>query len=373
MYLFNLFKQQTFIQSYATKLTTCMNKNFKMKNVVLIFTIIVMVLLAGLTGTIAYYNSIIDKKNVEIQSLLKEREQIKIWLDKNLTLLTSLVRERDDLQQENIRLQDWLNKNKTYYEQQITILQNQISNMNKKMIELENTIKSYQVYKQEYQSFKIAYQNLRNIVNQRIIHSNVTLFITPYDLAVNEIVYKITGGWSNPSDINEFWKDIKALYNWILNNIEYRSDGLYPILPLEPYEKVNFEDEMWQFSNETLKLKKGDCEDMAILLCSMIRCYVKGRYPIEVIAICSETSGHAALQIPVSGYKLVILDPAGKYYSQDALGNIIANDIKAEISRWINYWKPSMGGNIQVSRVFSDEIDKEFTSTNEYLAWMYSR
>ncbi|MEM2180808.1 MAG: hypothetical protein QXO27_04250 [Candidatus Aenigmatarchaeota archaeon] len=62
-----------------------MNKNFKTKNVVLIFTIIVMVFLAGLIGTIAYYNSIIDKKDLEIQLILKEREQIKIWSDKEFT------------------------------------------------------------------------------------------------------------------------------------------------------------------------------------------------------------------------------------------------------------------------------------------------
>ncbi len=350
-----------------------MSKGVSLKNVVLASTIFVTVFLASFLGTVAYYNSIIGKKNIEIKSLLKEKEQIQTWLDKNVTLLNSLIKEKDNLQQDNIRLQDWLNKNITYYEQKITILQNQIIDMNNKIAELQYMVNSYQAYKQEYLSFEEAYERLRSIVNQRVKHKNVTSFITPYDLAVKETVYKITGGWSNPSDISEFWKDVKALYNWIVNNIEYRYDGLYPILPPKPYEKVDFENEMWQFPNETLELKKGDCEDMAILLCSMIICYVDGKYPIEVITICSEKSGHAAVQIPVSGYKLVILDPAGKYYSQDIWGNIMANDIRSEINRWLNYWKPKMGGDIQVCRIFSDKIDKEFTSTNEYIEWMYSR
>lgn len=37
----------------------------------------------------------------------------------------------------------------------------------------------------------------------------------------------------------------------------------------------------------------------------------------------------------------------------------MTDDIRTEISRWLNYWKPKMGGDIQVCRIFSDEIDKE--------------
>jgi hypothetical protein len=97
------------------------------------------------------------------------------------------------------------------------------------------------------------------------------------------------------------------------------------------------------------------------------------KYQVECIIIESSTSGHMAVQIPVSGYKLVILDPAGKYYSHDILGNIAFNDITTEINNWLNYWKPYMGSDVYVSRVFSDYLDKTFTSTNEYITWMYSR
>ena len=198
-------------------------------------------------------------------------------------------------------------------------------------------------------------------------------FITPQDQTVRDIVYSITGGWSNPSDWNEYREDIKAMYDWVVNNIEYRYDGLYPILPEDPSGDLYFWNEMWQFSNETLSLRKGDCEDMAILLCSMIRCYSGMRYYTEVILILSSISGHAAVQIPVEGYKLVILDPAGRYYSHDFWGNVAFNDITTEINNWLNYWKPEMGSDVYVDRVFSDYIDKTFTSTSEYISWMYSR
>ena len=223
------------------------------------------------------------------------------------------------------------------------------------------------------QAYVDAYKSLRDKVNQRWNHIDIEPFIIPQDRTVRDIVYAITGGWSNPSDWSEYWKDVKAMYTWVINNIGYRDDGLYPMLPYDPSGDLHFGKDVWQFPNETLSLRKGDCEDMAILLCSMIRCYSNMKCWVECIVIESSTSSHVAVQIPVSGCKLVILDPAGRYYSHDIWGNIVFNDIAVEINKWLNYWKSQMGSDVRVARVFSDYIDKKFNSTNEYIAWMYSR
>ncbi len=225
----------------------------------------------------------------------------------------------------------------------------------------------------EYDRYVTAYQNLRNIINQRSLKTDIESFITPQNPDVISIVYNITGGWSNSSDWNEYWSDVKTMYMWIRNNVKYRYDGLYPILPSDPAGSLQHWDEMWQFPNETLSLRKGDCEDQAILLCSMIRCYCGIQYQVECIWITSTESGHVGVQIPVTEHKLVIFDPAGGYYSSDAWGNIVFNDIAVGINNWLNYWKPIMGNDVYVYRVFSDYIDKYFTSTNEYITWMYSR
>ncbi|MGB9728003.1 MAG: transglutaminase domain-containing protein [Nitrososphaeria archaeon] len=336
------------------------------KTLAIALTTIIVVLISSFTGTILYYNSLINEKNTQIKSLSTQKIQLQVWLENNITQLNSITREKE-------MLESWLKENKTYYEQTIASLQNQITILNNKILELDSEIKVYQKYKEEYSVYTREYENLKNVVNQRFDQSNVKAFITPEDKIVSDTVYKITGGWSNPSDWNEFWKDVRTMYNWVLNNIRYRNDGLYPMLPPDPSGKIEFENEMWQFANETLNLREGDCEDMAILLCSMIRCYVNSKYPAEVIIVYGESSGHAAVQIPVSGYRLVILDPAGKYYTQDILGNVAPNDIKTEINKWLNYWKTKIEGNIQVNRIFSDTIDKEFNSTNEYITWMYSR
>ncbi len=232
---------------------------------------------------------------------------------------------------------------------------------------------SYDALQSSYSSYTAAYANLRDLINERALQLGVMDFVTPNDPAVNSIVLSVTGGWSDPSDWNEYWSDVKEMYDWVVNNVEYRYDGLAPILPVSPSGSVEYAPEMWQFPGETLDLRQGDCEDMAILLTSMILSYNGGDYWVEVIAITSSTSGHAAVQFPVSGDQLTILDPAGNYYTHDGGGSLSSRDISTEINNWLNYWKPAMGSDVRVDRVFSNTVDRSFTSTSEYTTWMYSR
>lgn len=225
----------------------------------------------------------------------------------------------------------------------------------------------------EYNSYAAAYQRLRDEINQRWNEQDVEPFITPLDLLVNATVLDVTGGWSNTSDWNEYWDDVKAMYNWVADNIEYQSDGLFPVLPDDPSDETNYLMEMWQFPNETLTLGKGDCEDMAILLCSMIRCYNNMEYYVECIGTVSSTAGHLAVQIPIADYKLVILDPAGRYCSCDLSGKIVFRNVSEETDNWLDYWKPEMGEDVYVNLVFSGCIHETFASTADYLSWMCSR
>lgn len=231
----------------------------------------------------------------------------------------------------------------------------------------------YDSLQAEYDRYVAAYQRLRDKINQRWDLQNVEPFVTSTGQAVNAEVLSITGGWSNTSNWDEYWDDIKAMYHWVVSNIEYRSDGLFPVLPDDPSDGIDYWDEMWQFPNETLSLRQGDCEDMAILLCSMIRCYTDMQYWAECIVITGSMGGHMAVQIPVGDDKLVIFDPAGGYYSSDWLGNIVFNNISMEIDNWLDYWKPEMGYDVYVYSIFSDYIHETFASTDDYITWMYSR
>lgn len=350
------------------------------RNVAIALGIVCIVLSATLVGTVANYFPIVKSKDDLIANqtalIVELREQLNDTNAENLALETrinQLQNQISTLESQRAMLQSQI----TQLESQKAALQNQIEDLENQIAALQGEV-SYldsqiQTLQAEYDRYVLAYQNLRDEVNHRWNHQDLESFITPSDPAVKNIVYSVTGGWSDPSDWNEYWNDMKALYLWVVNNIEYRHDGLYPMLPDDPSWGLDFWTEVYQFPNETLSLRQGDCEDMAMLLCSMIRCYTNQQYWAEAIGIRSSSSGHVGVQIPVSGYRLVILDPAGKYYSHDTFGNIAFNSITTEINNWLNYWKSDMGNDVYVHRVFSDYMDRPFSSTSEYISWMYSR
>lgn len=195
----------------------------------------------------------------------------------------------------------------------------------------------------------------------------------PDDSSVEQIVTEITGGWSDPSNWDEFWDDVKAMYDWVVNHTEYRYDGLFPILPNELSGDAQYHDEMWQFPNETLSLGRGDCEDMAILLCSMILRYTGEEYWTECITLAGSNNGHMGVQIPVGENKLAILDPAGHYYTSDVGGSLVSKNISIEINNWLDSWESELGSGAYVSGVFANYLDETFSSTSEYISWMSAR
>jgi hypothetical protein len=228
----------------------------------------------------------------------------------------------------------------------------------------------YNKLKTQYNTFVAEYQKLRTETDQRLLRGSAKVFVTPSDPAVMSLVYNITGKTSNTDDSSQYWKDIKAMYEWVNTNIKYREDGLYPVLPYDLEDGLEHSDQMAQFPNETLVLKMGDCEDMAMLLTSMIRAYFNNSYTTESIWITGESAGHVAVQIPFRYGKLVILDPVRDYYSHDTLGDISLNSISTELYNWMSIWRPSLGKDVHVYRIFSDYVDKFFESNEEYLTWM---
>jgi hypothetical protein len=233
---------------------------------------------------------------------------------------------------------------------------------------------SYDMLQSNYYSFLSGYADLRNQINKRALQFGVKDFITPKDTAVENVVLNITGGWSTTSDWSEFWNNVKKMYDWVVNSIKFRPDGLFPTLPSTPLGNIEYKRDMWQFPNETLSLREGDCEDMAMLLTSIMLSYGGEKYgKIECIMIRGSLGAHVGLQMLFTGDKLTILDPAGHFYTQTLDGNLDSKDISTEINNWLNHWEPEVGSDARVERVFSSSVDKEFSSISEYVSWMYTR
>ena len=306
---------------------------------------------------VANLNEQVNQKENEISSLSSQLSQKESTIANLNEQISDLENQRDSLRSQVTDLSSQISELQT----QRDTLTSEISSLTSQIVNLQTT----------YDDYVAAYQKLRRLINQRSIYIDISDFITPQDPDVISTMYSITGGWNDTSNFNEFLNDIKALYIWTRDNIEYRDDGLSPILPSDPVNSLQYREDMWQFPNETLELRKGDCDDKAILLCAMIRSYTNRVYAAECVWITSSTAAHVGVQVPGPDDRLAIFDPTGNFYSSDFFGNVVFNDVSVEINNWLNYWKPTMGNDIQVYRVFSDQIDQTFSSTSEYLFWMY--
>lgn len=104
------------------------------------------------------------------------------------------------------------------------------------------------------------------------------LYITPNDPTIQSTVRELFEGrpwWDTRAD----WK---VITDWVKNEIGYEHDEVL-------FDKINY----WQLPRETLAKRKGDCEDQAILLCTLLR--ARGYEPDEAYVILGygEDSGHA--------------------------------------------------------------------------------
>jgi predicted nuclease with TOPRIM domain len=223
------------------------------------------------------------------------------------------------------------------------------------------------------------FDRLRNTIELRTLPgSNATQFITLDDPTIRSLVYQITGGYDGTS--SDLWNDISNLQGWVVQHISYSYDTYTPIITgsLEYGFNIDWREDFWRFPTETLKDTHGDCEDMAILLTTMIRSYFKyyvgtlyNAYAMSISG--SGPTGHMAVVIPVSGGKIVILDPAGKYVT----------GLEIFITRWLtprsadeamkdyfSYW--AIGGYSfdHVDFVFNERTYKTFSTLSEFIAWI---
>jgi Bacterial transglutaminase-like cysteine proteinase BTLCP len=111
--------------------------------------------------------------------------------------------------------------------------------------------------------------------------SEIKAYITPDCAAADECLQTIFG--DPPYEPTKAGFD--AIRDWVAANIDYLSD-----------EEQWGVEEYWQTPEETLSLHTGDCEDFAILLCTLLRAYGIGDEHIYVaVGIDNDGYGHAFL------------------------------------------------------------------------------
>lgn len=218
-------------------------------------------------------------------------------------------------------------------------------------------------------SLQAGYEQIRHAINlkQAMYPHERRQFVMPYDTGLDGLVANVTGGYSG--DVNEQWQDYERMYDWVVANIRYSYDSPLPIMPASPTSYLSWREEYWRTPSQTIEAETGDCEDMALLLASMILNYTNERYPVWIILWTSDESAHAAVAFPVQGEKLTILDPAGKYYTGGySLGSLSIADA---VSGWLAEWSSQPGTH--VSAVFDISFYESFTSTSEFVNWALAR
>jgi len=103
-------------------------------------------------------------------------------------------------------------------------------------------------------------------------------YITPNDQAIEAALQEIL---RQPGGFTAF----ETLRTWVASHVSYKHDV-----------DVHGLSEYWQLPSETLELRTGDCEDFAILLCSLLRAYEVAADQVYVgVGFDENNNGHAYL------------------------------------------------------------------------------
>jgi len=215
-----------------------------------------------------------------------------------------------------------------------------------------------------------SYANLREQINLRLgTGQEGQSFITPDNPEISAKVQEITGGYSE----EEIWKDYARLFRWTMGNIKYSLDSPVPLLPESVDGTLEWGEDFWRTPVETIRDGTGDCEDIALLLTSMLLNYNQRKYPVWIVGV--KTSGskpraHIAVAIPSENNQLSIFDIPGRYYTPfSTVGGFGSQDVPLAVDHWLNHLEEEMLG-AQIYVVFSENFYKEFSGNQEFIDWV---
>jgi len=176
-------------------------------------------------------------------------------------------------------------------------LQSEVNNLQSGVNNLQSEVNSLQDNLQQAQSqIDMVKKRTRPTSTQK------KTYVTPNDPEVASTVAALggTGQWD--------WDIARKCLDWIVANTEYKHDPEVP----DPwnYGRTTLKS-WWKYPSETIADGGGDCEDLAILLCSMLRANGGGAsYCLRVEAL---DTAHILVITRVVGQNAAIWDPAYRW------------------------------------------------------------
>ena len=249
--------------------------------------------------------------------------------------------------------------------------------LNEAKIGLDSTTTQLDASKLEIDSLKdkqdrllSGYANLTKQIRLRLgTGQDCQFFVTPDDPLISAKVQEITGGYSE----EELWKDYGRLFRWIIRNIQYSTDSPIPLLPESINGTLEWGQDFWRLPAETIRDQAGDCEDMAVLLVSMLLNYNQRRFPVWIVGVKTSVptpKAHLAVAIPSENNQLTIFDVAAHYYTPfQTIGGFGSQEIPLAIEHWLNHLEEELSG-AQIYIVFSENSYHELSGTEEFIDWV---
>lgn len=147
-----------------------------------------------------------------------------------------------------------------------------------------DTLHQFKITAEAWETTHSSFIQHVSALPRRMPYEHAMLFITPKDPMVMQKIAQITMGIPFIDEIR--------IRDWVANNIKYKYD-----------REAHGRDDYWQLPRETLSLGTGDCEDFAILLCSLLRAYGYRASDVYVVGGSSTTGGpgHAWVVARIGG------------------------------------------------------------------------
>ena len=231
-------------------------------------------------------------------------------------------------------------------------LQNQHQTLQGEYNQLQSNYRSlesdYNTLQSDHNDLENQYNSLIDNRDKRKGIKNIQEFITPNDGTVKSKLQDIL---ESSSDGNIDENDIYSINNWVHSNIQYNSDT--DILA----SKGNVWGDCWLYPSETLNRNRGDCEDQAILLNSLLNAEQNVNF-VWCANLNIDGTGHMVVFINVEDDHLHIIDPTNGYVLPYSM---------PEQEAISTYAQQQYGGSpIQIQMIFNHNSQHRFYTNQQF-------